>query len=84
MITFLGTCIHLSPLILDEYDSSEKEISYKTFRKHLGKEIINELNLSFGVPLHKDYAVSFGKGKINGKTAFCLHHSAIHHLWIKE
>jgi hypothetical protein len=81
MLHFIGTCVELQANDLDDFDSSAREISYKTFRKHVGPEIIRELNEAFSVPVGKDWAVSFEKGKWKGKPAVCMHHSCIHHLW---
>ena len=78
---FIGTCVNLRARDLYEYDDTERTIGYKTFLKHVGREIVDELDADFGVPLRKDWAVSFGRGKWKGKPAVCLHHSSIHHLW---
>lgn len=81
---FVGTCVGLKAEDLFDYDDSKRYITYRTFLKHVGKDIVKELNESFGVPLHKDWHVSFSKGKWKGKPAVCLHHSGIHHIWAKE
>lgn len=80
---FIGTCVSLPVRELDSYDDSEREISYSTFLKHVGKETVKELNDCFGVPIGKDWSVSFGKGKWENKVAYCMHHSGIHHIWVK-
>lgn len=81
MLYFIGTCVGLPATELDKFDDSARGITYRTFRKYVGKEIMDELNSNFGVPLHKDWAVSFQIGKYRGKKAVCLYHSSIHHLW---
>jgi hypothetical protein len=81
MLNFIGTCVGLKAEDIFEFDDSAREIKYSTFRKYLGKELIAELNHDFGVPLHRDWSVSFEKGKWKGKPAVCLHHSGIHHIW---
>lgn len=81
MPEFVGTCVHLSADDLHAYDDSEREITYHTFVKHLGRELIQEINRWSGVPVGRDKHVSFGKGKWRGKPCVCLHHSAIHHIW---
>jgi hypothetical protein len=83
-IQFVGTCVSLSGRSIDEFDDSAREITYKTFLKHLGWENVKQLNEDFGVPLSEDWAVSFEKGKWKGKKAVCLHHSSIHHIWTIE
>jgi len=79
---FVGTCVYLSANDLYEYDESSREITYKTFLRHVGKEWIREINESLTVPIHKDWHVSFSIGKWKGKKAICLFHSCIHHIWI--
>lgn len=81
MLCFIGTCVGLPARELEKFDDSARDITYRTFCKYVGKEIIDELNQCFSVPLHKDWAVSFQIGKYKGKKAVCLHHSSIHHLW---
>lgn len=81
MLEFIGTCVGLRAGDLDNFDDSSRTVNYRTFRKHVGMTIIKELNSNFGVPLHKDWAVSFAIGKWRGKKAICLFHSSIHHLW---
>lgn len=78
---FIGTCVGLEFNDLQDYDDSERIIKYQTFLKHVGREIVAELDAAFGIPLRRDWHVSFGRGKWKGKPAVCLHHSAIHHLW---
>jgi len=78
---FIGTCVGLKAEDIHAYDDTEKEIGYRTFRKHVGKAVVAELNAAFDVPLHKDWHVRFGKGTWKGRACMCLHHSGIHHLW---
>jgi hypothetical protein len=78
---FIGTCIGLEAKDLWDYDDSERKIKYLTFRKHVGREVVDELDARFGVPLRRDWHVSFERGKWKGRPCVCLHHSAIHHLW---
>lgn len=79
---FIGTCIGLKEEDLHAYDDTERSIGYRTFLKHIGRDTVTELNATFGVPLHRDWCVSFGRGKWKGHPAVCLHHSRIHHLWL--
>lgn len=79
---FVGTCVVLEAKDLEAYDETERDITYRTFRKHVGREIIEDINRFNGVPIHKDWAVGFGKGRWKGKPAVCMHHSEIHHIWL--
>lgn len=78
---FIGTCVELPAYHLNEYDDTARDITYETFRKHVGGDTTKELSESFGVPIGSDWAVSFSKGKWKGKPAVCMMHSSIHHLW---
>ena len=78
---FIGTCVGLEEKDLNDFDDSSHDISYRTFVRYLGRREIRDLNKSFGVPLSRDWHVSFKKGKWRGKKAICLFHSAIHHIW---
>jgi hypothetical protein len=86
-VEFIGTCVGLRFRDLQAYDDSEREITYRTFRKHVGADVIREINENIGYPgpgvltLASDYHVRYGKGKWKGKPAVCMHHSAIHHIW---
>lgn len=79
---WVGTCVGLREQDLNDFDDSSREIKYRTFLKHLGREIVRELDLSFGVPLRRDWGVSFEKGKWRGRPAVCLFQSSIHHIWL--
>jgi len=81
MITFIGTCVGLPAPKLEAFDDSAREITYRTFLRHLGKDLVDDLDRSFGVPLRKDWHISFERGKWEGRPAICLHHSGIHHIW---
>lgn len=80
---WIGTCVGLPADLLEAYDGTERAISYRTFARHVGREVIRELNERFGhaPPLRKDWAVYFSKGLWLGKPAVCMYQSEIHHLW---
>jgi hypothetical protein len=78
---FIGTCVNLPAEKLEEFDDSARTITYRTFAKHIGREGVLEINGWAGVPIHKDWHVSFERGKWDSKPAVCLHHSVIHHIW---
>jgi len=80
-LEFIGTCVHLPARLLEDYDVSEKRITYRTFRKLAGKELVDKLSRDNGVPLSKDWSLSFGRGVWKGKPCICMHHSCIHNLW---
>lgn len=77
---FVGTCVSLKAEDLEAYDETEREITYRTFIRRVGTEVV----ASFGShpPLKRDWHVHYGKGKWRGRPAVCLHHSRIHYIWI--
>jgi hypothetical protein len=73
---------------LEAYDETEREITYHTFAKHLGADVMRELCKLFGytrrnkMTMRRDWHLSYGKGFWNGNIpVVCLYHSRIHHLW---
>jgi len=78
---FIGTCVSFEAEEVHAYDDTEKEIPYRTFSRHLGREMLREVNSWFGVPLSRDWHVSFGKGIFRGQPVIVLHHSRIHHFF---
>ena len=78
---FIGICVSLQAEDLHAYDDSERRIKYRTFLRHVGRKVVADLDRLFGVPLRRDWHVSFGRGKWKGRPCVCLHHSRIHHLW---
>lgn len=81
-LEWVGTCVELGCKDLEEFDDSSRDITYRTFLRHIGGVEMAGLNRSFGVPIREDWCVSFYKGKWKGKPAVCLMHSSIHHIWI--
>lgn len=81
---FMGTCVGLHANDLHDYDDSSRNISYQTFRKHLGKKVMNEINAWAGWPgthFSRDRHISYSKGRWKGRKAVCMMHSSIHHIW---
>ena len=78
---FIGTCVDLKANDLHDFDDSSRRVTYKTFIRHLGRQIVRDLDEQFGVPLRRDWHVSFATGTWQGKRAVCLSHSRIHHIW---
>jgi hypothetical protein len=84
-LRFVGTCIGLRAKDLHAYDDTERAITYRTFRSHVGREVTTEINTWAGWPgthFSNDGCIRYGKGKWKGKPAVCMHHSGIHHLWL--
>lgn len=83
-VQFVGTCVGLQASDLHDYDDTERAITYRTFRQHVGAQVTAEINSWAGWPgthFSRDWAISYGKGKWKGKPAVCLYHSRIHHIW---
>lgn len=78
---FLGTCVSFEAEEIHAYDDTERKITYRTFARHLGRELLREVNSWFSVPLSRDWHVSFGKGTFKGQPVIVLRHSCIHHFF---
>lgn len=88
-VTYIGRCDHLRAEDLDEFDETSADITNRTFRKHLGKEVYLEFERGLGyvdrwLKLSMDYHVSYAKGLWKGKPAVCCFWSAFHHIWQLE
>jgi hypothetical protein len=87
-VTFVGTCVQLSAADLDDFDDSVRQITNRTFRKHLGPDLYREFEAclgygrEIGLWLSRDYCVSYHKGRWKGKPAICCMWSSIHHIWL--
>jgi len=79
---FHGTCIGLRPDDLEAFDDSARQINWRTFKSHVGAEQFREIEQANGVPLSKDWSVSFFKGRWRGREAVCMMQSAIHHIYL--
>ena len=78
---FIGTCVSIESGEIHAYDDTERPISYRTFARHMGRDMIREINSWFEVPLSRDWHVSFGRGTFQGRPVLVLHHSRIHHFF---
>jgi hypothetical protein len=81
---WLGRCDDWSAKdahLFHDFDAGRREITYRTFRKHVGKEEVDYMDQHFGVPLSRDFHVRFYTGTFDGKRVVCLMHSAYHYLW---
>lgn len=81
-VHFVGTCVSLKASDLEEYDATERDITYRTFARKVGRAVIDELHCWNSVPLKKDWHIKYGMGKWKGQPCVCMHHSAIHHIWL--
>jgi len=85
-VDFQYTCINPENKEELEYIiDNAKEISYTTFLKNLSnsaKEFIKKINEKRGIPLYKDYTVSFYKSKLpSGKSVYYFVDSAIEYIF---
>ena len=81
---WIGRCDSLTFEDLTDFDDSSRFIKYRTFVRLVGGAIVRKLDRDFGVPLRRDWHVSFATGLWQGKRAVCLFHSAYHHIWTLE
>jgi len=91
---YVGRCDQLNANDLYDYDDSERSITARTFRRHLGAEAYRGVEIALGyrsqdgllvnpgLTLASDFAVSFGKGRWRGRPCVCCHWSAYHHIWL--
>ena len=65
-----------------------RSITYQTFCKNVGIEAVKEFEQYHGydrfLRLKDDWAVSFNKSKIFGKTCYFIKWSGIEYVWIES
>jgi hypothetical protein len=83
-VQWVGTCVHLPAHRLEAFDNSSREVTYRTFLKHVGLYIVRELNEQFGFhpTIKNDCHIQYYRGKWCGRPAMCMMHSSIHHIWL--
>lgn len=78
----IGTCVNMRASDIEEFDERARSITYRTFVRNVGTEALKPFNE--GLPkLKNDWHVSYEVGYIKGERVYCLHHSAIHHIFKK-
>lgn len=86
-LELITTCIGAKAYEIDEYDATERLISYRTMLKHVGADgiqlIMKDLGYDF-MHIKDDWAVKFGKGRFRNRTVYCVHWSAIHHFYAED
>lgn len=88
----IGTCVGASVSALSDYDATEKECSFRSFRKHFTRGQFNALSDDFnyeidprsGLTLQDDWAVSYGWGYYLGQKVVCMHRSSIHNFYLAK
>jgi hypothetical protein len=84
-MTYVGDCTHLPGREVDRFDDSSRTIKVSTFKRKLGVEAWKELSRSLGYTrkckLEEDPCVTYSRGRWRGRSAYCMHHSCIHHIW---
>lgn len=87
--SFRGDCVSLSSEELEGYNSTEKVMTHRMFRRYFTRAAYNALSELFkyevdpraGLTLKKDWHVSFGWGYLNGERVVCFYHSQIHYFY---
>lgn len=82
---YIGRCDSLRGKDLDTFDDTSREITNRTFRKHLGSEAYlrfeEELGYNRWLRLANDWHVTYAKGKWKGRQAVCCFWSSYHHIF---
>lgn len=83
MLNYQYNCV--SPRNINELNfivENSREITYKTFINKVDKRMIKEFNDNVGIPINKDWSVSFWKSKTpEGKQVYYFRHSAIEYIF---
>lgn len=89
---FATTCVNSTAELIHALIESEREISYRTFRRELGGSELDRWNAGMGysvgsergLHLKDDWHVAFYRGEFDGRPALFIRHSAIEHIWTRE
>lgn len=91
---FVGDCTHLRGRDIQEMVDSSIEITYRTFIKHVGIDLLKTIypfstydwgsGKSDYLRLKNDYMVSYHRGKYKGKLCYYIYHSAIEYIFQKK
>ena len=90
---FATTCVQSTAELINALIDSEREITYRTFRRALGGTELDQWAAQMlydvgsergGLRLKDDFCVSFYRGKFDGRRALFIRHSAIEHIWTLE
>ena len=90
---FATTCVNSTAALINALIDSERQISYRTFRRALGgaeldrwaSEMLYDVGSERGgLRLKDDFCVSFYRGRFDGRRALFVRHSAIEHIWTLE
>ena len=68
---------------------SGASITRRTFLQHVDRNNLKELEASLGYPMGRltmagDWAVSYFKSKLHGKTVYYFTHSAIEYVFVTQ
>lgn len=82
-VKWIGDCTHLPARQLEAFDATSRGITYRTFLKHVGPAVVREINRRYGhhPTIAQDGCVTFCKGELRDRSAVCMMHSGIHHIW---
>lgn len=91
MFKFLGNCIQLPASMITQIVDDRREITRKTFLKHVGLAKMREIEKSLGYEDHpsrgltmaSDYAVSYYRSKFRGRLIYYFDWSAIEFVFRK-
>lgn len=89
---YAGCCINSTAQAIDAMTDAAREITYRTFRKTIGGEQVDEIAAQMkydtghergGLRLSQDWYVSFHKSTYRGRPCVYMRHSAIEYIWTK-
>jgi len=85
---FVTNCIGSDSQSIRDLVESEKSITLRTFREHIGlqqwKELLETLGYDRYLPISRDWHVGYYKGVYQGLPAVFLRHSAIEWIFVKD
>lgn len=88
---FITSCVSFPAHDVDSLHAmikDAKDITYQTFKRKLGAEMLAEIESQFGygswLRLQKDWHVSYHASKLKGAPVVFMRHSAIEYIYSQE
>lgn len=88
----LATCVSASPEEVRTYDYEARSITADTAFRRIGTQALAKVFHDYawgsgtapGLRLRDDFAVSYSSGWFRGHKCITVHHSRIHHFFVRE
>lgn len=90
--TLVATCVDASSEEVQAYDYGSRSIPAETALRRIGARALSKTFPDYiwgpskvgGLRMRDDFAVSYSSGWFRGRKCITVHHSRIHHFFVRE